>query len=104
MTFFTFIKNDMNQVEVNSDKNRFEIEESGLLAIIDFQKIPPNILDLVHTEVPKKLTGKGIGSKLVSGALNYCKENNLKVIPSCPFIKAFINKYPAWNDLLARKN
>ena len=93
----------MNQVKVNSEKNRFELEVDDSLAIIDFQKIEPNIMDLVHTEVPEELSGKGIASKLVSGVLKYCKDNNLKVIPSCSFVESYIDKHPEWKVLVARK-
>jgi hypothetical protein len=93
----------MNQVLVNLEKNRFELEVEGKIAIIEFQKIEPNVLDLIHTEVPDELAGKGIGSKLVSGALKYCKDNNLQIIPSCPFIKSYIDKHPEWKVLLAPK-
>ncbi|WP_432672076.1 GNAT family N-acetyltransferase [Flavobacterium sp. SM2513] len=93
----------MNQVKVNSEKNRFELEVESSLAIIDFQKIEPNILDLIHTEVPAALSGKGVGSKLVSGALQYCKDNNLQIIPSCSFVESYIEKHLEWKELVARK-
>ena len=90
-------------VVVITENNRFELEVNSKVAFIEFDKIEPNILDLVHTEVPEELGGKGIGSKLVKGALNYCKENNLLVIPSCPFIKSYMEKHAEWNDLIAQK-
>ena len=81
--------------------NRFELEVNDYVAFIEFDKIEPTILDLVHTEVPKELSGKGIGSKLVFGALQYCKVHKLKIIPSCPFIKNYIEKHPEWTALVS---
>ena len=94
----------MNQVLVNSEKSRFELDVNGTLAVIEFEKIEPNILDLIHTLVPEELGGKGVGSKLVSGALQYCKDNNLLIIPSCSFVKSYIDKHPEWKELVAPKN
>lgn len=91
----------MNQVKVNTDKNRFELEIDDSIAFIEFDKMEPNILDMTHTEVPDELSGKGVGSKLVSGALQYCKDNNLKVIPSCSFVKSYTDKHSEWQELLA---
>jgi predicted GNAT family acetyltransferase len=88
---------------VITENNRFELEVDSKVAFIEFDKIEPNTLDLVHTEVPEELGGKGVGSELVKGALNYCKENNLLVIPSCPFIKSYMEKHTEWNDLIAQK-
>jgi hypothetical protein len=92
----------MNQVKV-TDNNRFELEVSDQTAFIEFDKIEPNILDLVHTEVPELLSSQGVGSALVEGAFNYCTENGLKVIPTCPFIKSYMDKNPQWNDLIANQ-
>lgn len=92
----------MNKVEL-TENNRFELEVDGATAFIEFDKIEPNILDLLHTEVPQSLSGKGVGSKLVEGALQYCQDNELKIIPSCPFIKSYIDKHPLWNHLIVQK-
>lgn len=92
----------MNKVEV-TENNRFELEVDQLIAFIEFDKMEPNILDLVHTEVPEALEGKGVGSKLVEGALQYSRDNELKIIPSCPFIKSYIDKNPQWKDLIVKK-
>ncbi len=92
----------MSEVILNTERNRFELEIENQIAFIEFDKIEPNILDFVHTEVPEELSGKGIGSKLAKSALQYCKDNNLKVIPSCPFIKTYIEKHSEWQPLLAK--
>jgi predicted GNAT family acetyltransferase len=92
----------MSEVILNTERNRFELEIENQIAFIEFDKIEPNILDFVHTEVPEELSGKGIGSKLAKGALKYSKDNNLKVIPSCPFIKNYIEKHSEWQPLLAK--
>lgn len=94
----------MKEVSLNTDKNRFELQIDDAIAVIEFDKIEPNILDLTHTEVPGELSGKGIGSKLVKGALQYIKENNLKFIPSCPFIQKYIANHDEWSDLVAKSN
>lgn len=92
----------MNEVILNTERNRFELEIENQIAFIEFDKIEPNVLDMTHTEVPEELSGKGIGSKLAKSALQYSKDNNLKVIPSCPFIKTYIDKHSEWQPLLAK--
>ena len=94
----------MSEVKLNTEKNRFELDVEGATAVIEFRKIEPNILDLIHTEVPEALSGKGIASKLVLGALNYIRSNNLKLIPSCSFVQSYMNKHQEWNDLLLEEN
>ena len=50
--------------------------------------------------MPAELGGKGAGSRLVKGALDQVRADGLKVIPQCPFVKAYIDKHPEYADLL----
>ena len=50
--------------------------------------------------MPSELGGKGIGSKLIQGALDQVRADGLKVIAQCPFVKGWIGKHPGYADLL----
>ena len=50
--------------------------------------------------MPPELGGKGIGSRLIKGALDQVRGDGLKVIAECQFVKGFIGKNPAYRDLL----
>ena len=92
----------MNEVNV-AGTNCFELQVNQSTAFIELDKIDPNILDLIHTKVPDELSEQGVGSKLVAGALQYCKDNELKIIPSCEFVKSYIEKHSEWKDLISNK-
>ncbi len=53
----------------------------------------------MHTEVPKELGGKGIGSALARGLLDIARAQGLKVVPKCPFVAGYIGKHPEYADL-----
>lgn len=59
------------------------------------------ILDYYSTFVPPELRGQHIASRIVKCALEYAKENNYKVIPSCPFVENFINTHLEYKNLRA---
>ena len=44
--------------------------------------------------------GKGVGSRLVRGALVQIRAEGMKVIPVCPFVKAWIADHPEYKDLV----
>jgi uncharacterized protein len=54
-------------------------------------------MTIFHTEVP--LRGRGIGARLVRGALLQARQLNLKVVPSCWFVREFIDRNPEFADL-----
>lgn len=56
---------------------------------------------LTHTEVPKSLEGKGIGSVIVKLAYENIKARELKLVPLCPFVAAYVKRHPEWKKILA---
>jgi uncharacterized protein len=91
---------NMNEVVNNTSKHRYELAVDGHVAAT-YYAIDGGVITFLHTEVPPELGGKGIGSKLIRGALDQVRADGLKVVPQCPFVKAFIDKNAAYQDLLA---
>jgi len=89
----------MSDIIDNKAQHRFELEVDGHLAAT-YYKIDDGVITFLHTEVPPELGGKGIGSRLIKGALDQVRAKGLKVIAECQFVKAFIGKNPAYRDLL----
>ena len=83
----------------NIQGRRFELELDGKIAFIDY-RLEGKTLSLLHTEVPKELGGKGIGSMIASKALDYATINDYRVLPTCTFIAAYIRKNPKYESLL----
>ncbi len=42
-----------------------------------------------------------MASRLISGALAQVRARGLKVRPVCIFVRAYIERHPEWQDLLA---
>ena len=89
----------MTDIVNNKPKHRYELAVDGHIAAT-YYSIAAGVVTFVHTEVPPELGGKGIASKLIKGALDQVRADGLKVIAQCPFVKAFIEKNPAYQDLL----
>ncbi|OAF12156.1 GNAT family N-acetyltransferase [Bradyrhizobium neotropicale] len=91
----------MSDVINNKAHNRYELDVEGHIAAT-YYRLDGDVITFVHTEVPAELGGKGIGSKLVKGALDQVRTAGLKVIAQCPFVKAWIDKHPDYTDLLKK--
>lgn len=90
---------DVNALELvnNTELNRFEIGVSDATAILEYRTYGQRIY-FTHTEVPTIFEGKGIGSKLVKGALDYAVANGLKIVPQCPFVATYIKRHPEYAE------
>jgi predicted GNAT family acetyltransferase len=86
-------------VRDNPALNRIELDLDGHTAVAYYQ-LSPGVITFTHTEVPAELSGRGIGSELVRGALAAARARGLKVVPKCPFVAAYMAKHPQFNDLL----
>jgi predicted GNAT family acetyltransferase len=91
----------MNEVLNNKARHRYELAVDGHIAAT-YYEIEGGVITFTHTEVPPELGGKGIGSKLVKGALDQVRAEGLKVIAQCEFVKAYIDKHADYADLLER--
>ena len=89
----------MSDVVNNKAEHRYELAVEGHIAAT-YYEVADGVITFVHTEVPPELGGKGVGSKLIKGALDQVRADGLKVIAQCPFVKAYIGKNPAYQDLL----
>jgi predicted GNAT family acetyltransferase len=88
----------MNQVVNNRAARRFELQADGGVATLSYTETPSTV-DLVHTEVPSALEGRGFGSALARAALEYARDGGKRVIPTCPFVRRYIASHPEWNHI-----
>ena len=79
-------------IKENSGENRFEMRLDGETAYVAYRRMPESI-NYISTFVPDALRGQGVGSALVEYALDYAAEKGLIIIPTCPFVREYIDKY-----------
>jgi uncharacterized protein len=89
----------MCEVINNRADHRYELAVDGHIAAT-YYAVADGVITFIHTEVPPELGGKGIGSKLIRGALDQVRADGLKVVAQCPFVKAFIDKNAAYQYLV----
>lgn len=88
-----------DSVRDNPARNRFELQTEAGLAIANYRR-DDRAITITHTEVPRAVEGRGIGSKLVRGMLDQIRQERRKVVPACGFVRAYINRHPEYGDLV----
>ncbi|HKI06007.1 MAG TPA: GNAT family N-acetyltransferase [Thermoanaerobaculia bacterium] len=89
------------KVQQDEKDRKFYADVDGQEAVVEYAKTG-NVYDLAHTHVPEELRGKGVGEKLVRGALDEIQRQGAQFLPSCPFIQAFLKKHPEYERGMAR--
>ena len=91
------------QVSDNPGNHRFEAIVDGALAgFAAYRFRRGDIIVFTHTEVDPAFEGQGIGGVLARGSLDHVRAAGThRVVALCPFISAWIQRHPAYQDLLA---
>jgi len=85
----------------DSKKGMFYIEHDGkIVAEMTYVWAGTGKIIIDHTHVNESLKGKGAGKQMVNKAVEFARENALKIVPLCPFAKSVFDKTPEYGDVL----
>lgn len=90
------------QVAHEPDNNRYAIYLGETLA--GFADYRPTARGegraFVHTEIDKAFGGRGLAGTLVTQALTDTRDAGLRIVPYCPFVVAWLQKHPEFEDVV----
>ncbi len=86
--------NEIKFIPVEDGNKAFVIEENNERIAEMVVGIIGNKMSVYHTEVADQLEGQGIGKKLIQEMVDYARNNNLKVLPLCPYVLAQFKRHP----------
>ena len=90
------------QIRHDATEHRFLAEVNGAMAYLAYEVLSDDTLDLRHTYVPHLFRGQGIASQLVREALEHAQVLDFTVIPTCPFVRRFIDARPEYRGLISK--
>jgi predicted GNAT family acetyltransferase len=90
---------DQIVVRDNPERNRYEAYVGSELAGYADYHSQPGLVTVLHTEVDPAFEGRGVGSQLIRGMLDDIRHRDASVLPVCPFVRAFLQRHPAYADL-----
>jgi predicted GNAT family acetyltransferase len=92
----------MIEHEQTGHRGAFFVEEEGKrLAQLTYTVAGTKII-LDHTEIDDSLRGTGTGRKLVAAAVDWAREEDVRLMPLCPFARSVFDKTPNFADVLVR--
>jgi len=76
----------------NEASGRFEVAVDGGIGFLRY-RIETGTMLLLHVEVPPEARGRGVAAELSRSALEFAKEHNLKAIPVCSYVAAYMKQH-----------
>lgn len=80
------------------DNSSFVIKIDNAASYVSYS-LNGSIMELYTTYTPPQLRGKGLAEKVVRAALDYAKENQLKIVPTCSYVRVFLERHPEYKSL-----
>jgi predicted GNAT family acetyltransferase len=82
-------------VQHHKEENEFRIEVTGHKpAFLRYHKMSSDELDVYTTVVPPSMKGKGVAKLLAKAAIQFAREENLPVRPTCWYVEGYLARYP----------
>ncbi|PIK34844.1 hypothetical protein BSL78_02379 [Apostichopus japonicus] len=80
----------------DAEKKEFSItlEDTPEPAVLQYELLKDNSVDLYHTGVPVAFRGKGIAKVLAKGALDHFSSNQVKMQLSCTYLQKYVKDNP----------
>jgi predicted GNAT family acetyltransferase len=91
------------QRDEHGKKGAFFIEQDGeWVAEMTYVKSEDGTeITIDHTDVDIKLRGDGIAKQLLTEAVKYARDNNLKINATCNYAKIALYEDPEFKDVLS---
>lgn len=94
--------NDIN-IKLNTDENRSEaLDGDKVIGLCDYRKKDDGLIEIYHTEVDKSYGGRGIAADLVDCLVDFARDQNLKIYPTCSYVFEKFDKDESYKDVDAR--
>ena len=86
---------------IEDTKGYFQfIEDGEVAAYLSYSRAGESLIIIDHTDVKPAYNGQGLGKKLVFQAVEFAREQQIKIMPICPFATSVFQKEESIRDVL----
>lgn len=87
-------------IEIALETERFVLKEDGReIGELTFAPVSEETLVVDHTYVAETHRGQGHAERLVERVVQYARETNRRIVPSCSYVYALFRRNSAYQDV-----
>lgn len=91
------------EVRRNDDRSRYElVADDQVIGFAEYRDTG-DLLVFPHTVIEPGHRDQGNGAVLVRGALDDVRAHGRRIVPSCWFVREFVELHPEYADLVAER-
>lgn len=88
------------RVQHDSEAQEFSIPLESGKAYLRYDQPDERTFDLLHTIVPPEEQSRGVGSDLIEHVFRHVRDEDKRIVPSCPFVRAWLEDHPEYQDVV----
>lgn len=85
---------ETTNVLLKDNRGQVQLLTAGIMAGHMEISVKGNLLTVYHTEVDPLYEGRGFAKLLLKKLVEYARENQLKIVPLCPFVHLQFRRNP----------
>jgi predicted GNAT family acetyltransferase len=87
---------------LNDELSRVDAHVDGtLVGFSAYEVCSDGTWSFHHTETFEEYSGKGYGKQLAAGVMDVAREQGIKIAPTCPFLRKYMDQHPETQELRA---
>ena len=87
-------------IQHDAQERRFFAQFEDGDAELVYTEPAPKTMDIQHTYVPESGRGHGVAEALVMAAFDHAREHDVRVVPTCPFVRRWLSGHPGLESLV----
>jgi predicted GNAT family acetyltransferase len=91
-------------VQHDPEAHRFHLPSEQGEARLSYRVVDEDTLDFSSTYVEPGRRGRGLAAEVVRAGLDYARRAGKHVIPSCSYVRAYLQRHPEYADLAKRRS
>lgn len=84
----------------DTENHKFYLIKDGKESYAFYRMHDKDTMNIFRVYVPPEQRHQGLAAKVAKAALNYAREKNFKVIPTCSYTEYFIDNNKEYKELL----
>jgi predicted GNAT family acetyltransferase len=93
---------DTPKITDNTTAHQYEIHADGWVSFLRYRMVG-DAIEYLHSETPEEIQGRGYAGAIAKFALDRDLSIGRRVIPTCPFVKVYIDRHPEYAPLVTAK-
>jgi predicted GNAT family acetyltransferase len=81
-----------SDVEHDPERKRFVARVDGMEATLEYDVLDERRVDFHRTYTPPPIRGRGVAKRVVAAALAWARAEGREVVPSCWYVREFLEK------------